>query len=63
MMDIVHILLGVLAIVVAAWIALYQHKQMKQLEKIGSETADTARKLKADTYAKEVVGKFFSLRA
>jgi hypothetical protein len=62
MIDIVSILLGLLAIVIAGLIAIRQHKQLKKLEKIGTETAYTARKLRADTYAKEVVGKFFSLR-
>lgn len=62
MIDIYSIIFGLLAIAVAFWIALHQHKQLKQLKKIGSETADTARKLRADTYTKEVISKFFSLR-
>lgn len=68
-MDMIHILLGIVAILVAVWIAVRQDKQVKQqnnqltqLDRIGRETADTAKKLRAETYTKEVVGKFFSLR-
>lgn len=60
-MIIIQLALGVAAIFLAVLIAWRQHIQLRQLKRIGEETANTAKKLKTDTYTQQIVTTFFFL--
>lgn len=60
-MEIFQAVAGALAIVISLFIAWRQKRQLRSLEKIGLETADTARTLKTDVFVREIVENFFGV--
>lgn len=62
MWDIIGCGIGVIACAVSVFIALRQHKQLRQLTAIGTDTQNTAIKINADSHKRDVVRKFFCLK-
>jgi len=57
--DIVGILLGLIGCGISVFIALRQDRQLAQLTLIEKDTSETAHKIAADDYKRDVVKKFF----